>query len=91
MPKYYAQLNENNICVGVSQLSGEVNAPNMIPIPSLNTDYLWRKYENGSWSAEKLEPVSSAPVDDFEQLKQDNINIMLALTEVYEMLLGGAE
>ena len=32
--KYYAQIDLDNIVVGVSQLSGEVNADNMIEITS---------------------------------------------------------
>lgn len=86
--KIYAQLNENQICVGISQLSGEVNADNMVEIESFNESYLWKKYKNGEWSAEKYEPVSTAPIDEFEALKaksaeleQDNLALKLALTE----------
>jgi hypothetical protein len=68
---FYAQLNENNICVGVSQLSGPVDAPNMVQIDSVDMDKLWHKYENGQWSAEKYEPVSAAPLTDFQQLRAD--------------------
>ncbi|HBC94312.1 MAG TPA: hypothetical protein DCZ10_15795 [Pelotomaculum sp.] len=67
----YAQLNENNICIGVSQLSGTVEAPNMIQIDTIDTDKIWRKYENGQWSAEKYEPQSTAPLTEFEQLRAD--------------------
>lgn len=44
---YYAQLNEKDICVAVSQLSGEVNQDNMVLIEYYNSDYLGKKYENG--------------------------------------------
>lgn len=84
--KFYAQLNENNICIGVSQLSGEVNQPDMVPIDSINTDYIWRKYENGQWSAEKYEPVSTAPLDEFEETKQRVADLEMAMAAV----LGGA-
>jgi hypothetical protein len=40
----YAQLDENNIVVAVSQLSGEVDAPNMIEIPEYDTSLLGKKY-----------------------------------------------
>lgn len=66
---FYAQLNENKICIGVSQLSGEVQADSMIPIDSISTDYIWRKYENDQWSEEKFEPVSTASLDEFQALK----------------------
>ena len=92
---FYAQLNENNICVGVSQLSGKVNNYNMIEIDSYDYDYMWKKYENGIWSKEKFEPKSTAPIDEFEQLKldneklkQDNLTTLEACAELYELLLA---
>jgi hypothetical protein len=58
MAYFYAQLNENNICIGVSQLSGPAEASNMIQIDTLDTDKIWRKYENGAWSIEILQAPS---------------------------------
>lgn len=84
---YYAQLNENNICIGVSQLASEVKANNMIQINSLNTDYIWRKYENGSWSMEKFEPQTTAPITEFEETKQRISDLEMAIAEI----LGGAK
>ena len=54
--KIYAQLNENNICVGISQLNGEVNAENMVEIGSFDESYVWKKYENGEWLKESNQP-----------------------------------
>lgn len=51
---YYAQLDKNNICVGVSYLSGEIIADNMIRIEEMNADLLGKKYNNG-----KFEVVST--------------------------------
>ena len=54
MAYYYAQVNESGICIGVSQLSGEVNAPNMIRLNKNEferNDIIGHKYENGVWSA----------------------------------------
>lgn len=86
--KFYAQLNENKICVGISQLSGEVIQDNMIEIQSFDNDKIWRKYENDAWSAEKFEPQSTAPISEFEQLKtqlqsvqSDNANLVTMLVE----------
>ena len=45
----YAQLNDKKICVGVSDLSGEVVADNMIKIDDFDTTLLGKKYNNGSW------------------------------------------
>ena len=67
----YAQLNENNICIGVSQLLGENTSDNMILIEQVDSDYLWRKYENDQWSVEKYESQSTTPLAEFEQLRAD--------------------
>jgi len=83
--KFYAQLNENNICIGISQLSGEVIQDNMIEIQSFDNDKLWRKYENKAWSAEKFEPQSTAPISEFEQLKVEQ---QVLSDTVAEILLG---
>lgn len=77
----YAQLNENNVCVGISQLSGEVMATNMIEIPILDPDYIWRKYENSTWSVEKFEPQSTSPLSEFEQLRADVDALIIASLE----------
>lgn len=67
---FYAQLDSNNICVGLSRLGGEVTQDNLIRIEAFDADLYWRKYENGQWSVDKFEPASTAPLDDFEQTKQ---------------------
>ena len=84
--KFYAQLNENNICIGISQLSGEVIQDNMIEIQSLDNDKLWRKYEKSAWSTEKFEPQSTAPISEFEALQ---VRTGLLETAVEEIALGG--
>ena len=45
----YAQLNDEKICIGISDLSGEVVADNMINIDEFDTTLLGKKYNNGSW------------------------------------------
>ncbi len=83
---YYAQLDENNICMGISRLSGEVNQPNMVRIDEFNENYVWRKYENGEWSAEKYEPQTDAPLTDYEQTK---LRVDLLENAVNDLVLGG--
>lgn len=46
---FYAQINESGRCYGVSQLSGPVESPNMIPIGSYDESYLGRYYIDGQW------------------------------------------
>ena len=93
--KFYATLNENKICIGISQLSGEVIQDDMIEIPSFSDTYMWKKHECGIWSVGTFEPISTAPIDEFEQLKASNIELKQqietssqAITEL-SMILGG--
>ena len=53
----YAQINEQGNCIGVSELSGEVEQPNMILLDEYDISYIGRKYdtENGVWTEEYLE------------------------------------
>jgi len=84
---FYAQLNENNICIGVSQLSGPVQANNMVEVPSFDLDCVWRKYENGQWSEEKYEPQSTGPLTEFEEVK---LRLELAEAALNDLILGEA-
>jgi len=76
---YYAQINEESLCIGVSCLSGKIEADNMIEIPSYDTDYIYRKYENGQWSEEKYIPEMPDPLPDPIQEMQSIIDAMLGV------------
>lgn len=68
---HYAILNEENVCIGLSTLTGAVNDPKMVPIPEAAEDHLFRKYENGEWSAEKFLPEApDVRLSEFEELQQ---------------------
>ncbi len=83
---FYAQLNENNICIGISQLSGEIIHDNMIPIIEFSEYYIWRKYENGEWGEEKYEPESTAPITEFAEQGQRISDLEQAIAAI----IGGA-
>ncbi|WP_053955090.1 hypothetical protein [Inediibacterium massiliense] len=83
---YYAQLNENCVCIGISCLSGEIRNKRMIQIESMSEDFLWRKYEHGEWSKEKFELQSTSPLTEFEKTKQSLIEVENAIAS----LIGGA-
>lgn len=84
---HYAQLNENNICIGVSSLSGEVNQLDMIRLTSADIDYLNRKYENGEWSEEKFIPdyaqIELGRMEALEKSQADQDEMIMSL------MLGG--
>ena len=52
----YAQINEENICIVVSQLSCEIVNNKMIRLidEDISKEVLGHKYENGKWSEENF-------------------------------------
>jgi hypothetical protein len=77
---YYAVLNENNVCMGISELSGEVSNSLLIRLPSLDNDLLYRKYTNGSWSSEKIVPPTVEPQLTPEQIRIQELEQQLQQT-----------
>jgi len=53
---YYAQLDESNVCNGVSELAGKVDAPGMIEINSFDETLLGKRY--------------NAKTKEFEEVKE---------------------
>lgn len=80
---YYAQLDETGICVGLSDLSGEVTADNMILLGSYDTSVLGKKYENGVW----VEVPEEEPVTEPAETQPSNTEIKNLLLEVKEQNL----
>lgn len=74
----YAQLNENGICVGVLQLSGEVQGENTVVLQEYDTSVLGKKYENGKWIEIPSEPENEEPTEN-DIL---NAEILLNQTEI---------
>ena len=56
----YAELNENNICKAVSELSSEVDKPTMVLLDSFDTSLLGKKYENEKW-VDVEKPLTQEP------------------------------
>ena len=82
----YAQLNENSICISVTQLSGEVTADNLIQIETYNMSLLGKKYNNGEWEdiqkePEPEEPTIPEPIPQPTEQDLLNAEILLNQTE----------
>ena len=77
---FYAQLNNDNICIGVSQLAGEANDSKLIPIGTFDESYLWRKYENGVWSEKKFIPGTVT-------LEKEEIELLMNVITEQEALI----
>lgn len=61
----YAELDENNICKAVSDLSGEVIKDTMIPLETYDTSLLGMKYVDGVWEEVPQEPTPEPePTDE---------------------------
>lgn len=63
---FYAQLNNDNICVAVSQLSGKVSHSNMIRLSTFDTTIMGKKYNDGIWEDVDVEEEESAAISDAE-------------------------
>lgn len=74
----YAQLNQEKICVGISQLSGKVDAENMISI-SGDDVFLGMQYNNGKWK--KVVQLEQNKVSSVEQEQTDIQKIMQVMTD----------
>ena len=53
---YYAQINEDGVCIAVSELTAEVDAPHMIALAGLDRSLLGRTWDGSKWGA--------APIDN---------------------------
>ncbi|WP_352400936.1 hypothetical protein [Anaerotignum sp.] len=82
---YYAQLDANNICVGISQLAGIIDAENMIAIGSMDGDLIGKRYYKGVWEDVLQPEPTPLPLSPTEQaILQTAINTeyMMSLMEV---------
>lgn len=71
----YAQLNEENICIGISQLSGEVHSPRMILLENQEVSLLGKKYNKGVWDeVEQPEPKPETLSPTEQAILQTAIN-----------------
>lgn len=70
----YAQINEKNICIADSFLSGEVIADNMIPLTEDEPSPLSKKYVNGVWQEVEKEKQP--------EIQSDTEMMMQSMTEL---------
>lgn len=61
MVKYYAQIDEQQLCIGVSQLSGEVVADDMVELDSYDISVLGKLWQGGKWVDNPHPPQPEPP------------------------------
>lgn len=63
---FYAQLNDDGVCNGVSMLSGIVDAPHMILLEEYDESLLGKFYNDGVWEefAYPVEPEEILPIEE---------------------------
>lgn len=71
MLKYYAQLDVQNVCVGVSQLAGVVDADNLVELDSYDISVLGKVWQGGKWVVPtEPEPPQPKPVTNEDIMAQ---------------------
>lgn len=70
---YYAQLDAEHFCVGLSQLSGEVIAEDMIRIDTYDINLLGLKYdvEAGEWTDERRPEPEEPTVNHDDEVRDE--------------------
>ena len=92
MKYYYAQIDENNICIAVSDLSGKVTADNMLRLETDDTSLLGKKYNNGVWEEVPKPEPEPTQLDRIElQVKTSYAEAQNQAVDQYteELLEGG--
>lgn len=68
----YAQLDENNVCIGVSSLSGEVNDASIVEMDTYTLDVIGKRYVDGEWQDIPKEPIPPEPSQ--EEIMQEKLS-----------------
>lgn len=101
MIKYYAQLDVQNVCVGVSQLAGVVDADNLVELDSYDISVLGKVWQGGKWVDNPNKPTETElpPAVSNEQLRDElqaikeesRINNEMSQSALAELLLLQAQ
>jgi len=88
MPFIYAELNAENVCIGIKSVFEEMTLPNHILIDTYDMEYLWKKYENEQWSEEQFLPdVGAIQLTRMEQLEKRNAELERSQSDQDELLM----
>jgi len=75
----YAQIDSNGVCIGVSQLSSEIQSDSYIPIQGDQLYYLRRIYRNNIWTDEVI-PLSQDIPEEIQPVLDTRTPLYLHIT-----------
>lgn len=86
---YYAQLDSDNICIGVSDLSGPVTADNVVPLESYDTTVQGKLWTGSEWVENPNPPEPPEPVEEVtnKDLQALELASMQGQTDQYTTML----
>lgn len=91
---YYAQIDENNICIGVSQHPEEINREDLIKINSYDISLLRKIWQDSEWIENPNpipEPEPSPEPTSTDELKELMLDMIEGQVTLFEMQLASSE
>lgn len=80
--KHYAQINDDNICIGISRNTSKILNNRMIEIPMYDCSYLGKRYlEDGTWEWVKSAPIPSQAPTQLDRIEE--LQLISAVTNEY--------
>lgn len=76
----YAQIDEDKICIGISQLTDVAQANNLVELEEYDMSVLGKKYEDGAWQDVPQKPAPP----ELSQTEKDLLAIMEGVAATYE-------
>ena len=81
MLKYYAQLDVQNMCVGVSQLAGVVDSDNLVELDSYDISVLGKLWQGGKWVDNPNKPTETELPQQLKPVTNEDIMAQLEATK----------
>lgn len=91
---YYAQIDANNVCMGVSQHPEEIIKEDMIQIESYDLSLLRKVWQDGEWIENpnpEPEPEPTPDPTSTDELKELMLDLIEGQVTLFEMQLAASE
>ena len=85
----YAQINEDKICVAVSESGIAISGDDIIELDIFDASILGKKYNNGKWEDVYVEPVQPQPTQ-LDRI-ENNTKYLMGNASALDVLLGVTE